>query len=161
MKQLAWEPLTAVAFAPFGQVIEKQGAENFTINDGLATRFHDLAAIETSAEGGKTLVNIFRGRPRPEPLEISLMERHLLGSQAFVPLRPCRWAVVVALPGAFDEQSMRAFMVGPGQGVNYNPGTWHHPLIVFDGPCDFLVIDRGGAAVDCEITPVSPRLLSG
>ncbi|MHA1524393.1 MAG: ureidoglycolate lyase [Alphaproteobacteria bacterium] len=159
MKQLALAPLTATAFAPFGQVIEKIGAENFAINDGLATRFHDLAAIETTAENGKTLVNIFHGAPRPEPVKITMLERHNLGSQAFMPLGPCRWAVVVAPPGPFAASALRGFLVGPGQGVNYNPGTWHHPLMVFDQDTDFLVIDRGGAAIDCEIIAVSPHIL--
>lgn len=158
MKPLKLEPLSADNFAPFGQVIEKAGAEHFAINDGLATRYHDLAKIDTGAGGGKTLVNIFAGLPRPRPVEITMLERHALGSQAFMPLGACCWAVVVAPPGALDEALLRGFLAGPGQGVNYNPGTWHHPLIVFGAPCDFLVIDRGGVAQDCEIASVLPRL---
>lgn len=159
MKQMTLEPLTAEAFAPFGQVIEKQGAEHIAINDGLATRFHDLAKIDTGAGDGRALVNIFAGLARPRPVEITMLERHALGSQMFMPLGPCQWAVVVAPPGPLDEAAIRGFLVGPGQGVNYDPGTWHHPLIVFGGPCDFLVIDRGGAAQDCEIAPISPCLV--
>jgi len=155
---LAAEPLTAAAFRPFGDVIEASAAATRrTINEGYAERFHDLAHIDTAEQGGRTLVNIFRAVPRPLPLTLSLVERHLLGSQAFVPLAPMRFLVVVAPAGPAPlAEQLRCFMAAPGQGVNYVRGTWHHPLIALDAGGDFLVIDRGGpeAAGDCEVLPL-------
>ncbi|WP_372435849.1 ureidoglycolate lyase, partial [Pandoraea sputorum] len=36
------ERLTREAFAPFGDVIELEGAKHFAINGGTTERFHDL-----------------------------------------------------------------------------------------------------------------------
>lgn len=151
---LALEPLEAHAFAPFGDVIEARGAgKHRTINEGFADRFDDLARLDTGQQGGHPVLSVFRARPRALPLQLRLVERHLLGSQAFVPLLPQRFLVVVAPAGpAPNPAQLRCFMAGPGQGVNYAAGTWHHPLLALDAGGDFLVIDRGGprAADDCE-----------
>jgi len=150
MRVLAARPLTREAFAPYGEVIAKAGAEHFDINDGMATRYHDLAPVEAAKEQGRPLINIFEGRPWALPLTIRMLERHNLGSQAFFPLRDCRWLVVVAPAGDFDPAGIEAFVADGAQGVNYRPGTWHHPLVALDGTTDFLVVDRGGPAVDCD-----------
>jgi len=151
---LPLEPLDAERFRPFGDVIEvSQRATNYTINEGWTQRFHDLARIDTGRDGGHTLVSIFRAKARPLPLRLSLMERHNLGSQAFMALAPRRFLVVVAPPGPPPGAALlRCFVAAPGQGINYARGTWHHPLIAIDTDTDFLVIDRGGpdAAGDCD-----------
>lgn len=146
--RLTIEPLTAEAFRAFGDVIEaSDAARHFTINQGFAERYHDLAHIDTAGGGGHTVVSIFKALPRVFPLPITLMERHPLGSQAFVALAPMPFLVVVARPGAAPgPQDIRCFLAAAGQGVNYARGTWHHPLIALDVPGDFLVIDRGGVA---------------
>lgn len=145
---LTIEALTAEAFRPFGDVIEaSDAARHFTINQGFAERYHDLARIDTAAEGGHTVVSIFKALPRTFPMAITVMERHPLGSQAFVALAPMPFLVVVAAPGAAPgPRDIRCFLAAAGQGVNYARGTWHHPLIALDAPGDFLVIDRGGPA---------------
>ncbi len=139
------EPLTRAAFAPFGDVIEADGARHFEINNGSTTRFHDLARVDVEAEGGHALVNIFRARPLPMPLTIAMMEKHPLGSQAFVPLEAAPFLIVVAPPGdTVEPDDLRAFLAEARQGVNYAPGVWHHPVIALGRETDFLVIDRGG-----------------
>ncbi len=139
------EPLTRAAFTPFGDVIEADGAQHFEINNGSTTRFHDLARVDVAAEGGHVLVNIFRARPLPMPLTIEMVEKHPLGSQAFVPLGAAPFLVVVAPPGETAAPAdLRAFLARAGQGVNYAPGVWHHPVIALGREADFLVIDRGG-----------------
>jgi ureidoglycolate lyase len=145
------EPLFAAAFAPFGQVIEARGSHKL-INDGNAERFHDLAQIDTTADGGRTLLNIFRAKPRTLPLKLDLVERHQLGSQLFMPLSPQRFLVVVAAAGPSPRaDDLRCFLASEGQGVNLARGTWHHPLLALDGGGDYLVIDRGSDADDCEV----------
>lgn len=150
---LAVEPLQARSFLPFGDVIEAgNDAQRRTINEGFAERFDDLARLDTGRQGGHPVLSIFRARPRALPLQLRLVERHRLGSQAFVPLRPQRFLIVVAPPGpAPTPAHLRCFMAEPGQGVNYTAGTWHHPLIALEAG-DFLVVDRGGpsAAGDCD-----------
>ena len=46
MRTLTTEPLTRDAFAPFGQVIEQEGAHHYPINSGNCERYHDLARVE-------------------------------------------------------------------------------------------------------------------
>jgi len=135
--------LTREAFRPYGEVIEAEGAPGYPINEGTTYRFHDLATVETG--DGRPLVSIFRAQPRPSPIAIRLMERHPLGSQAFMPLQPRDWLVVVAPPGKPPApETLEAFRATGSQGVNYAPGVWHHPLLALEPNSDFLVIDRGG-----------------
>ncbi|MCF8466367.1 MAG: ureidoglycolate lyase [Sneathiella sp.] len=143
-------PLTREGFAPFGDVIETDGADNFLINEGSTVRFHDLAKIETDA-GGWVLVNIFRASPLSYPLAVRLVERHPKGSQAFVPLNNRPYLVLVAPKGdTVAPDDLRAFLSTGSQGVNYHAGTWHHPVLALEAVSDFLVIDRGGEGENCD-----------
>jgi ureidoglycolate lyase len=144
MKTLAIEPLTKEAFAAFGDVIELEGAKQIPINLGTTIRFHDLAKVDVTDENGRTLVNLFRGQPRTLPFEVKMLERHPLGSQAFVPLNDKPYLVVVAPAGELDASQIRAFVTSGWQGVNYAKGVWHHPLIALGDVSDFIVVDRGG-----------------
>lgn len=132
------EPLTADAFAPFGKVIEADPTTAIEINSGYTTRYNALA--ETEVGEGETIISIFRGRPRP--LEIDMLERHPLGSQAFIPLGRQKWLSVVAETP--DPTACRAFICEGHQGVQYAAGTWHFPLLVLGAEQDFLVVDRAG-----------------
>jgi ureidoglycolate lyase len=145
------EPLTPAGFASFGEVIDVEGHQPFTINDGYAERYNDLARIDVMEENGRPLLNIFRAKPRILPLRIRMVERHPLSSQAFLPLQAAPFLVVVAAAGQRPAaEDLHAFVTHGRQGVNYARGTWHHPLIAFDQPGDFLVIDRGGAGENCD-----------
>ena len=148
MKTLAIEPLTREAFAPFGDVIELEGAKQIPINLGTTIRFHDLAHVDVTDEGGRTLVNLFRGQPRVLPFEVKMMERHPLGSQAFIPLNDKPYLVVVAPRGELVESEIRAFVTSGWQGVNYAKWVWHHPLLSLGEVSDFIVVDRGGEGLN-------------
>jgi ureidoglycolate lyase len=148
MKTLAIEPLTREAFAPFGDVIELEGAKQIPINLGTTIRYHDLAKVDVTDEGGRTLVNLFRGQARVLPFEVKMMERHPLGSQAFIPLNDKPYLVVVAPVGELDESKIRAFVTSGWQGVNYAKGVWHHPLLALGEVSDFIVVDRGGEGLN-------------
>src|SRR5687767_12672457 len=145
VSRLKIESITREAFAPFGDVIEMMGADHYPINQGYAERFHDLARIDTGAEEGETIVSLFRGRPRPLPIEISFLERHPLGSQAFYPLQDRDWLIVVApSESAPSATTLRAFRASGRQGINYARNVWHYPLLVLEVESDFLIIDRKG-----------------
>ncbi|MEM5343772.1 ureidoglycolate lyase [Paraburkholderia azotifigens] len=148
MKTLAIEPLTREAFALFGDVIELEGAKQIPINLGTTIRYHDLAHVDVTDEGGRTLVNLFRGQPRVLPFEVKMMERHPLGSQAFIPLNDKPYLVVVAPRGELVESEIRAFVTSGWQGVNYAKGVWHHPLLSLEEVSDFIVVDRGGEGLN-------------
>ena len=150
-RPLKIEPLTKAAFRPFGDVIEIEGAETRTINEGFAERFHDLAAIDVESTGGRPLLSIFRATPRTSPIRISMLERHPLGTQAFFPLAPAAWLVVVAEGGdAPDLATLRCFRAQGNQGVNYAIKAWHFPVLVLIPEQYFLVVDRGGPGNNLE-----------
>ncbi len=145
-------PLTQIAFKQFGDVIETDNAQTRSINEGNTTRYHDLAELDLSAEGGKPGLNIFRSNPLPKPLVLELMERHPLSSQAFYPLGNSPYLVVVAPPGKLDPAAIVAFLAQSNQGVNYRKGTWHHYSLALGGVSDFLVVDRISDDQNCDET---------
>ncbi|PHQ70401.1 MAG: ureidoglycolate lyase [Sneathiella sp.] len=148
--KLVIEPLSKQAFSDFGDVIETTDSEHFLINNGSTQRFHDLAKIDMGEEG-RMLVNIFRATPRSYPLTIEMVERHPLGSQAFMPLGSNPYLVLVAPKGeAVSPEDLRLFSAAADQGVHYHAGTWHHPVLALGGVSDFLVIDRGGDEHNCD-----------
>ena len=149
MRLLRPEPLTRDAFRPFGEVIEMEGSAHYTINQGFTERFNDLCFVDVAAERGETNVSLFLGQPRPAPIAIKLMERHPLGSQAFVPLQDRPWLVLVA-EDVHDHASYRAFTATGQQGINYARNVWHHPLLVLDADSRFLIIDRKGPGNNLE-----------
>lgn len=144
-------PLTAKAFAPYGDVIEEAAARELRhINYGYTERFHDIARLDLTASGGLPLLSLFRSTPLPRPVAVKVMERHPLSSQAFMPLGGRPYLVVVAARGDFSVENLRAFVAAPHQGVNYHAGIWHHFSLALDAPSDFLVIDRGGPEKNCD-----------
>jgi ureidoglycolate lyase len=142
--------LTREGFATFGDVISHESAYPSLINRGTAERFHDLANIDVADAQGKPLLSIFRAQPCRLPFEVATVQRHPLGSQAFIPLSRHPYLVVVAPAGEFDESRLIAFLATPGQGVNYAKGVWHHALLALENVSDFIVIDRGGVGFNLE-----------
>jgi ureidoglycolate lyase len=154
------QPLTAENFAPFGEVIAISGNTAEWINAGHTQKFTDLAQIDTTAEGGRAAVHIYRSQPLSLPLEIRVMERHPLGSQAFMPLHNGPFLVIVAPAGEdLKSDAVRAFLSDGQQGVNLRRGTWHHFQVSLQQVSDYLVIDRMGPGVNFEERSLEPPLL--
>ena len=131
-------------FSDFGDVISSENIKPIDINAGYAKRFDDLANINTLKDDGKTIVSIFSSLKRNFPMEIDMMEKHPLGSQAFIPMLNTTFLVFVAPQGDLPEiNKIKSFVIPPKKGINYNPGIWHFPLISTEDT-DFLVIDRKG-----------------
>jgi ureidoglycolate lyase len=148
---LSVEPLTRAAFAPWGDVIERDGASVRVINGGTTDRFHALTQVDAARQGGQPIVSIFNGRRRPFPLVIETLERHPLGSQCFFPLQPFDWLVVVGdMDASGTPSALRCFRAGGHQGVNYAAGAWHHPLLILQTAQAFLVVDRDGPGANCD-----------
>jgi ureidoglycolate lyase len=152
---LAPEPLTAAAFANFGTVIETAGAESYPINGGTTTRFHALATADPGA-GGEAVISIFRASRWPQPVAIKMLERHPLASQAFFPLSPDDWLVVVAGGERPTAADLRLFRARGDQGVQYARGVWHHPLLILTERQDFLIVDRRGPGENLDEITLEP-----
>jgi len=135
------EPLTAEAFAPFGDVLEAAGTFRL-INAGLCARHHDRARIDIAE--GRAGISIFKAAPRALPYAFDLVERHPLGSQAFLPMTADPFLVIVAAGGEAGPGRPRAFLTSGAQGVNLLRGTWHGVLTPLSGPGLFAVVDRIG-----------------
>ncbi len=149
MIRLVSKPLTAAAFQPYGEVIEEGAVPALDINQGFAQRYNDVAHADVGDGDGETNVALFIANPRPQPIAIALMERHPLGSQAFVPLQDRPWLVLVC-DDPLKPESYHLFAATGKQGINYAKGAWHHPLLVRDAKSRFLIIDRKGPGNNLE-----------
>lgn len=154
-------PLTSERFAPFGDVIAASPGARQPMNEARFERFDDLARVNVDPRsGGRVAVSIARCRaPTALPYRFDMVERHPLGSQAFVPLSGQRFVVVVAPAGESVEiEALHAFVTNGRQGVNYHRGTWHMPLIALAAGEEFLVIDRAGEGANCDQLVLSDYL---
>ena len=149
--------LTRENFAPFGELLMLDGAEHFPINRGSTERYHALSQVDVQSNGGAPIIRLFRGQAFQLPFQLSVMERHPLGSQAFIPLTKDplqRYLVIVAKPCYQTEieitQNLCAFIAHGFTGVSYAKGVWHHPLVSLDEVSDFIVVDRKGPGNNCD-----------
>lgn len=142
--------LDAAGFAPFGDVLEARGAPDTLINDGVCARFHDRATLDF-AQQGRAGLSIFNSEPCTLPYRCTLLERHPLGSQAFVPMHQNPFLVIVAGDRDGTPGDPRAFVTAPGQGINLHRGTWHGVLTPLARPGLFAVVDWIGTAANVDI----------
>ncbi len=147
------EPLTAEAFAPYGDVL--------------------VAPTSGRTDFGETLVTL---RPHARPslaialvppadgvtLKATRMERHEFTSQSFIPLDVSRYLIFVApktAEGKPDIAKARAFIAGPGQGITYRHDTWHHPMVTLDRPAQFAVYMWRDDKTDDEFVDITPTVI--
>ena len=136
--------ITRKNFSTYGVLISSDDVKAIDINAGYAKRFDNLANVDTLKDGGKTIVSIFSALKRTFPMKIDMMEKHPLGSQAFIPMKETTFLSFVAPQGELPEiEKIQSFIIPPNIGINYKPGIWHFPLISTEDT-NFLVIDRKG-----------------
>ena len=143
-------PLIQKKFFDFGDVLEVKDREHFLINDGMCKRFDRLSKVTTDIGVGHSSISIFRGQPYSLPLKIKLLERHPLGSQAFMPLHSDPFLVIVAEDINGKPATPKVFYTNGTQGINIHKNTWHGVLTPLFTECDFLVIDRVGPTPNLE-----------
>ena len=138
------KPITKENFRIFGDMITTADIKPIEINNGYANRFDDIAKIDTSNNNGETTISIFSALKRSFPMKIDMMEKHPLGTQAFIPMKETTFLTLVAPEGKkLEMDKIESFVVPKGKGVNYKTGIWHFPLISTED-MDFLVVDRKG-----------------
>lgn len=142
------EPISAEAFAPFGDLIETKGEPDKVINQGRCGRFHDLAKMDFN--GGRAGISLFQSDVVSFPVTVHMVERHPDGSQAFVPMSQTGFLVVVAPDEDGVPGTPRAFLTTPGQAINFHRGTWHGVLTPLSEPGLFAVVDRIGTGPNLE-----------
>ncbi len=150
-------PLSVEGFAPFGDVVSAGLRAGSSANQGTAVRFDRCAKLATTRAGASPNLAVFRAAPQALPLTVKLLERHPCSSQAFLPLTCARFLVIVAPAredGAPDLDGLCAFVCGPGQGINYHAGVWHHPIVALDAPAELAMLAwEDGTAQDCVEHP--------
>ena len=155
MRSIVVEPLTADAYAPYGNVIA--ATERFRpANQGTAKKSEHLAEL-LETRGARANVSVFRCTPRVLPHAVTLLEKHPASTQVFVPMNAVRYLAIVALGGdAPDLSTLRAFEASPTQGITYHPGIWHHPMVALERETDFFcLVFEDGTAGDCVEHAVS------
>lgn len=148
MRRITIEPMTAEAFAPFGDLIDTSKAADKLINQGNCERFHDRAKMEFA--DGRAGLSLFQAKPRELPYQLDLVERHPEGSQAFIPMSSHGFLVIVAPDQDGVPGRPRAFETGAGQAINFHRGTWHGVLTPLHAPGLFAVVDRIGPGDNLE-----------
>jgi len=135
----------------------------------------------------RTGLSVYRATPplrdgeRAEPgalWSVKLLERHICTTQAFLPMGNAggirmtgfeeplspggrAYLVIVALNGSDDKpdlSTLRAFVASTAQGISYNAGIWHHPMISLERTIDFCCVETQIGTpdnrLDCEIVEV-------
>ncbi len=148
-REILIEPLTREAFAPYGDVIDAAGQPTVMINNGKCARYTDVATLDFDNRG-QAGISIFEGQPYTLPHSLSLVERHPLGSQAFIPMSDAPFLVIVAddidgVPG-----TPKAFLTECQQGINIHRGVWHGVLTPLNNPARFAVVDWIGEVANLE-----------
>ncbi|MDA9663071.1 ureidoglycolate lyase [bacterium] len=144
MKVVKAKNITKKNFSKFGQLIDTSKKNPISINDGYAKRFDDLINIDVSKDKGRAIISIFNAKKRSFPMKIDMMEKHPLGSQAFIPMEDTKFLVFVAPKGDKpDINKIQSFLVPKQTGVNYKAGIWHFPLISTKN-MNYLIVDRKG-----------------
>jgi len=153
-------PITKENFSKFGDMIATENIKPLEINNGYAKRFDEIAKIDTSSENGETTISIFSALKRSFPMKIDMMEKHPLGSQAFIPMKETTFLTLVAPEGKKpDIEKIESFIVPKGIGVNYKANVWHFPLISTED-MNFLVVDRKGSGDNLVIENLSNKKIS-
>lgn len=162
MRTLEAVLLTAEAFKPFGDVVSAGLRPGASANQGTAVRFDWSAALTNLRAEAKPNLAVFRSVAKELPFTVKLLERHPFSSQAFLPMKCARFLVCVApslADGSPDVANLSAFVCGPGQGINYAPMVWHHPIIALDEPAEFAMLAwEDGTSADCEERPLADAI---
>ena len=152
MKIITARPIDTDSFAPYGQLLDvppKPGRYDFQ------------AELFNGRSDAKPNLLLARANGISLPLDMKVMERHPHSSQAFFPLDAERYIVMVcpgAADGSPDMARLDAFLIPGNLGINYNPGTWHHPMTALDSPANFAaLVWEDGSEADTEWYTLKPE----
>jgi ureidoglycolate lyase len=129
-------------------VVELKDAPDKIINQGMCGRHHDLAQLDFA--DGRAGISLFDAEARHLPCEVALVERHPLGSQAFIPVSGTPFLVIVAEDDGGTPVNIQAFVTSQRQSVNLHRGVWHGVLCPLAERGLYAVVDRIGPGDNLE-----------
>ena len=163
------EPLDRKTFAPFGDVLAPDDTR-LDNRDLLSMGYAKMSdAVESTRLNDFDVLDYWGGiatisreamrlgylRPKKRDLAFSWFERHLKGTQTFVPLNGARSLIAVAPPYEADNPAavpkldeVRAFVLDGTMGINLHPGTWHWTPFPLEDRSDFIILVRESVADD-------------
>jgi len=148
MQEIKIRPLTKEDFSPFGDLLDISGEPDKIINQGNCGRYHNRAGLDFI--DGAAGISLFDAKPRALPYELKMMERHPLGSQAFIPMNYAPFLIIAALDNGGTPGLPMAFLSTSGQAINFHRNVWHGVLTPLHGPGLFAVVDRIGEGANLE-----------
>ena len=159
IRTLTIGPVSRAAFLRYGEVVEV-GQAPARVNNGTALR-HDVGDVMSNYRAGTDLIlSVFEADAGPLPFRVDMLECHPHSAQTIVPMQASRHVVIVcpSRPDGFpDLTGLQAFLFGPDQGVNYNPGSWHHPIVALDRKSLFFVQSwQDNSELDCREIRIDP-----
>jgi ureidoglycolate hydrolase len=140
-RRLRAEPLTARAFTPFGQVIERPRRGGDAGGPGWRWWAETLLLPTDGRPFGVGYLDL-----APAPLRFDWAERHFKTVEVLVPLGAgCLVYVGPPEPRTPAGQlpplgDFRVFWIPPGKGVAMNPGVWHGAPLALGGPAQVLCL---------------------
>jgi ureidoglycolate lyase len=149
--KLKVHPLTAEAFAPFGQVVSlPSGKPTAVVDGGGLTYWADVITVpDLSGALGVGYCTVVS-----RPFIQTCAERHM-HTPEFV--QPMKGDMIVVVAPALHPESPRqlpplrefvAFRVAEGQALVFNPGVWHYAPFAVDRPMCFTVLFKAGTSDD-------------
>jgi ureidoglycolate lyase len=150
-------------FAPFGTIVEM--VEPATpVNGGTALRYDvDVFRASEVKAGFGLVTSIYDADAQKLPFPISMLERHPNSRQLIVPIKGEGHTAIVCLSGPDggpDLGTLSAFRLTARQGVIYDEGLWHHPILALVSRAQFLVQSwQDGTEGDCEIVSIAPTMI--
>lgn len=149
MRTIKPTTLTQEKFVNYGKVIQTHGNDFVVINKGFANKYHNLCNLECNEKGGIASLHIYEGKQRTFPLKIDMLEKHPHFTQTFIPRSTEPFLIVVATgDDKPDLSTLNVFISNGNQGVHYDKGIWHFPLIALKQDELFIVIDRNDLQKD-------------
>ncbi|MBB3904000.1 ureidoglycolate lyase [Methylobacterium brachythecii] len=114
------------------------------MNGEKALRYHALGSASVAGDEARVVISMVVSKPVSGLVEVAMVERHPLGSQAFMPLGEGRLLVIVCPDEDGRPGQPQAFVAASGQGVNYHADVWHGVLAPIDKRQSYLIVDRDG-----------------
>ena len=143
MKVLKIKELNQKSFQEYGDIIDTNQQVPFKINDGKCLRYNDLATL--SFKNDQAGISLFESKRVALPYKFNFMEKHPLGSQAFIPVFGSTFIVIVASDNYGKPGKPEVFITRSGQGINYHRNIWHGILTPLEERGLFVVLDWIGS----------------